>query len=390
MAQYAQQYLRSAEAICSLYDGRLPLAAFLKQYFKQHKKFGSKDRRHIAHVCYCFFRLGHALRELPFDQRARVALFLCERLPGSWASIYDEDWIAGWHPALPHRLSFIALRYPAFSALAIFPFLNRTGDAFGDVAFSVSHLVQPDLFIRIRPGKLSAVTQKLAAAGIPYNACGNDCLALPNGSRVDEVLTIDVDGVIQDLSSQRVAGVFDAMKKDVIETVWDCCAASGGKSLLAWDAMGAGIRLTVSDLRPSIIRNLQKRFATAGLVPDHIFVADLSVPFPSKKQFDLVICDAPCTGSGTWGRTPEQLYFFDEKRIGEYASLQGKIVKHILPSIKKKGYLLYITCSVFKDENEAQVAHLTKAGLEVVQTVWLKGFPEKADSMFACLLRKPS
>ena len=56
----AYSYLNSARTILQLYDGNLPLAAWLKQYFKAEKKFGSSDRKMVSHICYCFYRLGAA------------------------------------------------------------------------------------------------------------------------------------------------------------------------------------------------------------------------------------------------------------------------------------------------------------------------------------------
>jgi 16S rRNA (cytosine967-C5)-methyltransferase len=72
-------------------------------------------------------------------------------------------------------------------------------------------------------------------------------------------------------------------------------------------------------------------------------VVDLSVSsLNDPLKFDLVICDAPCSGSGTWSRTPEQLYFFNEKKISEYSILQKNIVGNALKSLKKDGYFLYM------------------------------------------------
>jgi 16S rRNA (cytosine967-C5)-methyltransferase len=108
------------------------------------------------------------------------------------------------------------------------------------------------------------------------------------------------------------------------------------------------------------------------------------------SNFDLIICDAPCTGSGTWSRTPEQLYYFREKKIDEYSSLQKKIVSNVIPHLANGGYLCYITCSVFKKENEIVVDFIQeKFNLEIIRIEVLKGYDKKADTMFAALLRKP-
>ena len=237
----------------------------------------------------------------------------------------------------------------------------------------------------------TTVKEKLGKAGIVFTYVSDECIALPNGSKIDGVLELDNDAVIQDYNSQQVGELLKELKGDTGTSLraWDCCAASGGKSILVNDILPM-VSLTVSDVRASIIQNLQSRFKKAGIDPEKIFVADLSKPLSSTslRSFDLAICDAPCTGSGTWGRTPEQLYYFSEEKIDAYADLQKKIVSNVIPHIKTGGYLLYITCSVFAKENELQSADILSAGMELVTTKWLKGYDKKADSMYAALFQK--
>lgn len=151
------------------------------------------------------------------------------------------------------------------------------------------------------------------------------------------------------------------------------------------------VELTVSDIRNSILANLEARFAEAGIKKYNSFVADLSdSSFVSHYSgYDLLIADVPCSGSGTWGRTPEQLVFFPEAKTDEYASLQKKIAWNVIPYIKKGGYFLYITCSVFRKENEEVVEYIKKnPELELTEMKVLKGYDVKADTMFAALFRK--
>lgn len=178
--------------------------------------------------------------------------------------------------------------------------------------------------------------------------------------------------------------------------LWDCCAGSGGKSIMAYDH-NPSIELAVSDVRKSILANLESRFKTAGIRKYKSFKADLahsplSIPHPIAigSSFDFIIADVPCSGSGTWGRTPEQLSFFDKKEIESYSRLQKRIVDNIVPHLDPGGHLLYITCSVFKKENEEVVEYIKqKFHLEVKKMELLKGYEIKADSMFAALLQKP-
>ncbi|MFY9464380.1 MAG: Fmu (Sun) domain-containing protein [Sediminibacterium sp.] len=399
--RYAHQYVKSAVALLQTYNGSVPLAAFLKQYFAQHKKFGSKDRKYISRLCYYYFRLGHAARMLSAEDAIRLAVYCCNDTSSEWAELYNESWLGHWPELLQQRLDYATSLYPSFRREDIFPFHQALSAEVNATLFSVSHLVQPDLFLRIRPGKARLLQAALTSSGVPFTVLSETALALPNGTNLEGIVETDREGVVQDYSSQRVGALLELVQEEwntrstartaAPITVWDCCAASGGKSILAKDILG-NIRLTVSDLRTSILHNLEQRLHRAGINTGKMFRADLTVPDQvSSEQFNLVICDAPCSGSGTWGRTPEQLFFFEEKQIGHFETLQQNITSNIITAIKPGGYLLYITCSVFARENEEMVKFIQAGSdLQLVQQQLIKGYTQKADTMFAALLRRPA
>jgi 16S rRNA (cytosine967-C5)-methyltransferase len=244
------------------------------------------------------------------------------------------------------------------------------------------------LFIRIRPGYHEITRQKLAAANVLFEEVNEECLALDNRTKVDEILRVNVEYVVQDYNSQKVGDFIKEIQMNEAPKVWDCCAASGGKSIMAFDIL-KNINLTATDIRPTILQNLQHRFKKAGIKDYSTYVADLIEPNKiHTSPFDLVICDAPCSGSGTWGRTPEQLFYFDQEQIEKYSRLQKRIAQNAISHVKKDGYLLYVTCSVFKSENEAVVKFILKNSfLRLVKSEVLKGYSMKADSMFAALFR---
>lgn len=116
------------------------------------------------------------------------------------------------------------------------------------------------------------------------------------------------------------------------------------------------IQLTVSDVRESILQNLYRRFQKAGIKNYEALLSDLSATncrLPGKS-FQMIIADLPCTGSGTWARTPEQLYFFKPDKIAYYSDLQKKILSNVVPTLQKGGHLVYITCSVFKKKMKSR------------------------------------
>jgi 16S rRNA (cytosine967-C5)-methyltransferase len=168
-------------------------------------------------------------------------------------------------------------------------------------------------------------------------------------------------------------------------SAWDCCAASGGKTILLHDHFPSA-KLTATDIRENILINLRNRLKRAGIRSYQAFVADLVGKSFLSQKFDVIICDAPCSGSGTWGRTPEQLHFFTREKIDHYAGLQKKIALNASRSLKPGGYFLYITCSVFYLENEDVVAYLQQnSGLKLVVQQYHTGYDKKGDTLFTAL-----
>ncbi len=385
MQKYFHRYFEKALQLINNYEGKQPLSVYLKTYFSLHKKHGSKDRKWITHFCYCSYRLGFALPALAKEERLRVAIFLCSDKRGNWLSLYNENWQVGYDENTDLRIRFIQLLYP-FNPDDIFVNNDWLSHEVNTRSFNVSHLIQPHLFIRLRPGKSQIVIDKLSQNNIVFEPINKDCLALDNATKIDAIIDLNKEAVVQDLSSQQIAAFFPLIKPSNAITVWDCCAASGGKSILTSDYF-THLKLTVSDIRESIIQNLKKRFQQAGIHQYQSFVADIAAPqFSPKQQYDLVVCDVPCSGSGTWSRTPEQLCFFTEEKLLHYAELQKKITTNAMAAMKPNGYFLYITCSVFIQENEERVKYIQQVSkMTLLKAEIIKGYHKKADTMFAAL-----
>ncbi|MFL9482956.1 Fmu (Sun) domain-containing protein [Chitinophagaceae bacterium LWZ2-11] len=385
--KYAGNYLQAAIAVIQQYEGKLPFQHHLKAYFSAHKKHGSKDRKHISHACYCYYRLGQADKNLPIEEKIKLALFLCNNEPGIWAIVFDEKYLHAWSENGAERIAFIQNQH-SIDVNNIFSWQDELSESIDPKTFILSHLVQPDLFIRVRPGKENVVSNKLKEQNIDFQKLSPTCIALPNNSKADSILELNKEAVIQDYSSQRIQEFLLASNLSS-PTVWDCCAASGGKSILAYDTLKQ-IKLSVSDIRTTILQNLKQRFAEAGITKYNSFVMDAAKNGSSFKQkFDLIICDAPCSGSGTWGRTPEQLSFFTTDKIEYYANLQQKIVSNTIQHVAPGGYFLYITCSVFQKENEDITNFIQQKfpALQLIKKEVLIGYNKKADTMFAALFK---
>ena len=384
------QHWNKALELVRDYDGLVPLHHYLKKYFSAHKKHGSKDRKTISHLCYTYFRIGSCLKPLVMEERLKLAVFLTHADLSAFAAVLPEEWLSRREGDLANKIKYLQASIPAFSVVDIFRFRDEVSGQLDFDRFNLSHLQQPDIFLRIRPGREEVVATTVSASGINAVQENASCLRMQPSIAVDQLFSLNKDVVVQDYSSQRLAEFFmplqNAERPSPLQ-VWDCCAASGGKSLLAVDVLG-NIDLTVSDVRPSILQNLASRFREAGLGRFRSFCADLSGPsekLPSQK-FDLVICDVPCSGSGTWGRTPEQLYFFAPEKIDHYQNLQQQISATAVRLLKPGGWFLYVTCSVFSKENEQVVGYLESAlSLTLVKQELLKGYGKKADTLFAAL-----
>lgn len=384
------RYLNYAISILNEYNGEEPLHLYLKKYFSANKKHGSKDRKQITSLCYDYFRVGFAVSsKISIQEKMLLATFLVEKKSSAVLEKLKPLWNEKIHLDTSSK---IAMVNDVFSLEKIFPFVDELSEQINIHDFCLSFLTQPKLFIRIRPRFNQVVFDKLKSAQIPFEKINQYCLAFFNNEKVSEIVNIDKEAVIQDYNSQQTLNLTSYMKPQTSDIfVWDCCAASGGKSILAFDLLKS-IRLTVSDTRKNILDNLQKRFAKAGIKNYYAFVSDLSISLPqqsvSEKQ-DLIIADVPCSGSGTWARTPEQLSFFTKKKMEDYATLQQKIVSNATKILNENGYLLYITCSVYKKENEDNIDFIQRnLNLQLIKSEYLEGYQMQADTLFAALFQK--
>ncbi|MES2891623.1 MAG: Fmu (Sun) domain-containing protein [Bacteroidota bacterium] len=386
-------YINSATTILESYHGDKPFAIYLKQYFASNKRFGSNDRKQVAALCYNYFRLGKAASNSNMTEKLLLGAFLCEQEFSKLLDNLKPEWNEHIGESLSQKTNLVA---DFFKLTDIFPFREKLSAGIDHERFCTSFLVQPSVFLRIRPAATSVVEKKLSKSGLSFEFIGDDCVQLPPATNVEEYLSIDKEVVIQDHSSQQVLNFLkpSSSQSSLLKTPfdsWDCCAASGGKSILLKDIFNKQVSLTISDIRASIILNLHQRFKRAGIKEYKYFISDISQPdfMPVSSEYDLVLCDAPCTGSGTWSRTPEQLHFFKEPAITHYSELQRKIVSQSFPHLRSDGLFVYITCSVFRQENEEMTRFIREdLSAELLFEEVLKGYSIKADSMYVSVFRK--
>ena len=385
------QMQKAVEAI-STYTGSIPLSIHLKQYSRLHKEMGSRDRRFLQQLTYQYFRLNNAINAESIEQKIALAHILCNNEP--------DDFYKFWHENNSLPIELLTGNYSSKINFAIennlfkgiqfqFPFAENISENINADVFLQSHLSQPYTWIRCKRKNIKTIKEELNALATVYITSNDAETALAFQKHIDfsKMKTFEKGFFeVQDLSSQLTGNLFQPKQQ---QNWWDCCAASGGKSLLLKD-IEPTVKLLATDNRPTIIENLKTRFKRANISNFETAIIDLEYSKPEFTQkFDGIIIDAPCTGSGTWGRNPERMSFFNENEIASYVEKQYKIALNVTSFLKPDGKLIYITCSVYKQENEENIMRIAKAtNLAVKEIKYFKGYSHNADSMFGAVLSK--
>lgn len=380
-------YVKKAVSILEQYKGEQPFSIYCKQQFAADPRMGSTDRKLVRGYCFAYYRLGQAFSSLPVEDKLLAAVYVLSPSPNPLVTALRPDWAATPGTTIADRIA--ALPY-SFSWKDIFVHNIELSDTIQKEQWVISHFTQPDLFIRLRPGRAEQVLSQLQQSTFSFQSINPSCLSFEAATDLGALDKVNRDYVVQDYSSQQIGELLGLMPSTAVKKVWDCCAASGGKSILAIDTL-PNIQLTVSDVRHTILTQLKNRFRQAAVNGYQLFELDLEKEnaLPAHFLFDLVIADVPCSGSGTWRRTPEQLSQFSTEQLEHYVVKQKRILAQLPAVIRKGGYLLYSTCSVFKLENEAQVqAFAATHHFTIVQMKLFNGIEQRADTLFGALLQK--
>ncbi|HYZ33341.1 MAG TPA: RsmB/NOP family class I SAM-dependent RNA methyltransferase, partial [Crenalkalicoccus sp.] len=164
------------------------------------------------------------------------------------------------------------------------------------------------------------------------------------------------DGLVevQDEGSQLVALLADARPG---QRVCDYCAGAGGKTLAMAARMGNRGRITACDVSAPRLEGAARRFRRAGVdnAERHLLLPGDKWAKRRAGQFDRVLVDAPCTGSGTWRRNPDARTRTGSADLAELAARQSEILASAAPLVRPGGRLVYATCSLLPEEDEAPV-----------------------------------
>jgi len=172
------------------------------------------------------------------------------------------------------------------------------------------------------------------------------------GLRLHKRQALQLDGryEIQDEGSQ-LACSYAAVKPG--ENVLDYCSGAGGKTLqLAAEMQNKGA-ITAYDIDERKLKTLATRAKRAGV--------KIINTAPPQGEYDLVLVDAPCSGTGVWRRQPDAKWRLSEEKLQNYLRQQSEILEQAKNFVKPGGRLVYITCSLLPAENEEQIEKFLEA-----------------------------
>ena len=210
-----------------------------------------------------------------------------------------------------------------------------------------------DVFLRVNQRRITTegAIGVLAQDGVTAQAhdAVDGCLRVLDNPRRIRTAAAYLTGLVelQDAASQRAVQMVPVAAG---ARVLDYCAGGGGKALAFADRHGTDI--FAHDIAPARMADLPDRAARAGVVitrlaPDQ--VAD-------HAPYDVVFCDAPCSGSGTWRRSPDAKWRLTRDRLDALCAIQNDVIARAATLVAPQGLLAYATCSVLQDENDAVVA----------------------------------
>lgn len=356
-----------------------PADAVANAWFRARRFIGATDRRVVSDRLWAMLRAAPRLvwhlkrARAPITPRTLMLaqLAVAEGMPA--------DAVAGLFNAARHGPAPLAdAEKRALAALAGQPLddptmpeaarlgvpdwlLPRLAARFGDrLAVEMAAFDAPaptDLRVNLLKGTREDAQAALAAEGIataptPFSPWGLRAEGRPpiTASRAFRAGLVE----IQDEGSQLIAAMVDARPR---MRVCDFCAGAAGKTLALAAAMANRGQIVAADVSPARLEAAVKRLRRAGVsnVERRLIEPGTKWLKRAAGSFDRVLVDAPCTGTGTWRRKPDARLRLAEADLVDLARKQSVILERAARLVKPGGILVYATCSVLTEENEAQV-----------------------------------
>ena len=392
------------ELLQAVYDVERPADATLSAYFRARRYIGAKDRAFIAGKTYATLRhharlgwwIAREAGTVTPRTRALANAILSDGQPAGTIedmfsgkfgpiplSIYETDLVRRLdghtldHPEMPEA---VRLECPEWAEASLKAALG------GDYVREMKAMIPPadiDLRVNTLKGTRETCVAQLNADGITCRPAKFS----PVGIRVEGRPSIMAHPLyksgaieIQDEGSQLVALLADAREG---QAVLDFCAGAGGKTLALATAMHNKGRIVAADVLGARLERAKDRFKRAGLQNVETRPLDDDSKSWLKRRrgsFDRVLVDAPCSGTGTWRRNPDMRWRQIGPALAELTTIQAQILADASAMVKPGGRLIYATCSLLREENEATVEGFLAAhpGFTVVEAsaIWRSVLPD--------------
>jgi len=383
-----------------------PADAVVAAWFRERRGIGDEDRSAIADLVYALMRhharlgwwLAHNEREVTPRNRLLAWLVLGEgKTQDQIQSLFSGGKAAPAALSTPERALIFKLQghgidhpsmpddvageCPDWAADAL---RRRFGDAF---AREMAAMLTPaPLDLRVNPLKSTreAMLAALRALGLKATPSTRAPYGIRLGTRPADLSRLPMlkqgEVEIQDEGSQLVAMLVDAQPG---ERVVDFCAGAGGKTLAIATQMANKGHVVACDVLPNRLKRGAERFRRAGLhnIETRVLTSEKDRWVKRHKGgFDRVLIDAPCTGTGTWRRNPDARWRALGPGLDTLVPLQAAILASAARLVKPGGRLVYATCSLLPEENEAQVTAFLKAHPDFHIVPLAKAAPQLTDS----------
>lgn len=411
------------ELLTEIEESARPADGVASKFFRERRFIGSKDRRDISARVYGVLRHKARLTWLiehtdvtkrgAFKASARLLVMADMVMVGKHAPSELPTLFSGNRYA-PNRLDdpekalakslrddrLDATRIPAWARGECPPGLYKMFKAaYGEDTDALLQSLLSEAPVDLRANTLKAsredAIKMLALEDLEAEPIADTANGMRLGARVNlGALESFKDGLyeVQDAGSQKIVELIDVQKG---ESVCDFCAGAGGKTLALSAAMGNKGRLIACDVSQGRLDRAAKRFKRAGA--QNIQRRALSSENDkwvkrNKGTFDVVLVDAPCSGTGTWRRNPDARWNMGEDAIKELTQRQKTILESAARLVKPGGRLVYATCSLLPAENQDQVAAFLDAhdDFEQGDVMHLTPLKDDSDGFFATVLTRKS
>ena len=351
-----------------------PADAIVSRFFRDNRGLGPRERATMAETVYTVLR-----KKLLFDHLAPSGSGPKERRlailgfygPGDFLrsalSEQEINWLDQCEKVSPHDL--MERHRHNLPEWLVQPLKEQLGAEFWPLVETFNLGAGLDLRVNTFKAKRADVQKDLAKAGIkavntPFSPWGLRIAGKPALNKHEAFLRGEFE--VQDEGSQLLAMLLDAKRG---EMVVDFCAGAGGKTLALGASMRSTGRLYAFDTSAHRLDAFKSRLKRSGLSNVHPAAIAHERDDRVKRltgKMDRVLVDAPCTGLGTLRRNPDLKWRQNQQAVEEMAVKQAAILQSASRMLKSGGRLVYATCSVLPQENEAIAEAFSAANPECV------------------------